>query len=119
MSFFEYSVRIGFRDVGSSNALTNLGFLSLMEDAAGFHSDFAGYGLNNISETHVAWVLLNWKVQIYRRPIYAETVYIKTWARDTLKFYCYRDFEMYDVENNLLAKASTRWALIDTVKRAF
>lgn len=119
MAFYEYSTRIGFKDVGNSNSLTNLGFLNLLEDAAGFHSDSVGCGLNNVKETHLAWILLNWKLQIYKRPIYAETVHIKTWARDTLKFYTFRDFEMYDTNNNLLAKASTRWALVDIDKRSY
>ena len=119
MAFYEYSTRIGFKDVGNSNSLTNLGFLNLLEDAAGFHSDSVGCGLNNVKETHLAWILLNWKLQIYKRPIYAETVHIKTWARDTLKFYTSRDFEMYDTNNNLLAKASTRWALVNVDKRSY
>lgn len=109
----EREFEIGFRDVGKSNKLTNKSLLGFLEDVAGLHSNIAGYGLNNIEQTGVTWVLLNWKVKVLKCPIYGETVLAKTWARDTAKFYTYRDFEVYDKNNNLIAIATSKWALLD------
>lgn len=109
----ERNFEIGFRDVGKSNKLTNKALLGFLEDAAGKHSNIAGYGLNNIEETCVTWVLLNWKVRIFSRPLYGETVLVKTWGRDCVKFYTYRDFEVYNSNNELVAIATSKWALLD------
>lgn len=109
----ERNFEIGFRDVGKSNKLTNKALLGFLEDVAGKHSNIAGYGLNNIEKTGVTWVLLNWKVRIFSRPLYGETILAKTWGRDTSKFYTYRDFEVFDMNNNLVAIATSKWALLD------
>lgn len=113
MAVIEHKFEIGFRDVGKSNKLTNKALLGFLEDIAGKHSNMAGYGLNNIEKTSVTWVLLNWKVKVFNNPLYGETVLVKTWARDTQKFYTYRDFEVYNKNSELIAIATSKWALLD------
>lgn len=109
----ERKFEISFRDVGKSNKLTNKALLGFLEDVAGNHSTIAGYGLNDIEKTGVTWVLLNWKVKIFNNPLYGETISIKTWARDTTKFYTYRDFEVYNKNSELIAIATSKWTLLD------
>lgn len=77
------------------------------------HSNEVGYGLNDIEKTGLTWILLNWKVRVLKRPIYGEKIFIKTWARNSEKFYTYRDFEVLDMNNNTLAIATTKWLLLD------
>ncbi len=113
MAVIEHKFEIGFRDVGKSNTLTNKALLGFLEDVAGMHSNIAGYGLNNIEETGLTWVLLNWKVKVFKRPIYGESILVKTWARDTAKFYTYRDFEVFDNNNEKIAIATSKWALLN------
>lgn len=113
MATLEHKFEIGFRDVGTSNMLTNQGLLGFLEDIAGMHSNLVGCGLNNIDKTGLTWVLLNWKLRIFKRPLYGESVLVKTWARDTVKFYTFRDFEVYDEKNGLVAIATTKWVLMD------
>ena len=113
MASFEHSFEIGFRDVGRSNKLTNKGLIGFLEDIAGMHSNEVGYGLNHIEETGLTWVLLNWKIRIFERPLYGEKIHIKTWARNTMKFYTFRDFEVYNSKNELVAIATTKWVLMD------
>lgn len=109
----EHNFEIGFRDVGKSNKLTNKALLGFLEDVAGKHSNIAGYGLNDIEKTGVTWILLNWKVKIFSRPLYGENILVKTWGRDIAKFYTYRDFEVFDVNNNLVAIATSKWSLLN------
>lgn len=113
MAVIEHNFEIGFRDVGKSNKLTNRSLIGFLEDIAGMHSTKVGFGLNDIERTGLTWILLNWKVKVFKRPLYGETVLVKTWARDTAKFYTYRDFEVYDNSNNKIAIATTKWVLID------
>lgn len=113
MAKFEHKFEIGFRDVGKSNTLTNKGLIGFLEDIAGMHSNQVGFGLNNIDNTGLTWVLLNWKIRIFTRPLYGESIYIKTWARNTIKFYTFRDFEVYNEKNELVAIATTKWVLMD------
>lgn len=113
MATIEHKFEIGFRDVGKSNELTNRALLGFLEDIAGMHSNQVGYGLNNIEKTGLTWVLLNWKVIVFSRPLYGETICVKTWARDSVKFYTYRDFEICDQKGKKIAIATTKWVLMD------
>ena len=113
MATFEHKFEIGFRDVGKSNKITNKGLLGYLEDTAGMHSNLVGCGLNDIERTNLTWILLNWKVQVFKRPLYGESILVKTWARNTIKFYTFRDFEVYNDKNELVAIATTKWVLLD------
>lgn len=113
MATLKHNFEIGFRDVGKSNKITNRALLGFMEDTAGMHSNLVGYGLNNIKKTGLTWVLLNWKVKVFSRPIYGQNITVETWARNAEKFYTFRDFKVYDESNNIIAIASTKWVLLD------
>lgn len=112
MAIIEHKFEIGFRDVGRSK-LTNRALLGFLEDIAGIHSNIAGFGLNDIKQTGYTWILLNWKVKIIKRPKYGDTILVKTWARDIERFFTYRDFEVYNNNNELIAIATSKWVLMD------
>lgn len=110
----EYIVKLS--EIGKGNKATNKAILSYLEDIGGIHSNKAGYGVLEIEETHLSWILLGWRLQVIRRPKYAETIRIKTWSKGVVKFYTYRDFEIYDQQGNLIIKASSKWVLLDIEK---
>lgn len=114
MSIYEKKCYVEVKDVASLGLLTNEGFLNLLENVACNHSEVAGFGINQINETHLSWVLLHWKVQIFKRVPYNTPVIIKTWAKSANKCLTYRDFEMYDENHELIGIASTKWSLVDT-----
>lgn len=108
----EYTVKLS--EIGKGNKVTNKAILSYLEDIGGVHSNKAGYGIFEIEETHLSWILLGWKLQVIRRPKYAEKIKIKTWSKGVVKIYTYRDFEIYDEQGNIIIKASSKWVLLDT-----
>lgn len=109
----KHDFEIGFRDVGKSNCLTNTAIIGMLEDIAGVHSNIVGYGMNNIQETGLTWILLNWKLRVFSRPLYGETIHVETWSRKNVRLYCYRDFRIYDSLGNIVAIATSRWVLLD------
>lgn len=115
--FFTSDFCIGFAHISTNNLISNQGILSILEETAGMHSSSIGYGLNDIPNTNISWALLNWKVQVIKRPKYLDTVTVKTWTRFKTKIYTYRDFEVYDKNNNLLIIATSKWIFIDTEKK--
>lgn len=107
----EYYVQLS--QIGKENKITNKSLLGIFEDIGGVHSNIAGYGIPTMDKTHLTWVLLDWKVQIIRRPVYAEKILVRTWSRHSLKFYAFRDFEVLDEQGNVIAKAMSKWVLIN------
>lgn len=110
----EYTVKLS--EIGKDNKATNKAILSYLEDIGGIHSNKAGYGVYEIPETHLSWVLLGWRLQVIRRPNYAEKIKILTWSKGVIKYYTFRDFEVYDEQGNLIAIASSKWVLLDIEK---
>jgi len=114
MAIFTYEYKTRYTDVGSDNKLTLKALVATLQQAAISHSEQAGYGVNHIDKTHLAWLLLDWKVQVISYPHSNETLTVKTWPRVFDKLYSYRDFEVFDSNNNLIAIASSKWFAIDT-----
>ena len=112
---YERQEIIGVKDVGTKNQLTNYAILSFLEEIGSTHSSLCGYGVNDIKTKHKAWILMDWKLKVLKRPKYGEILDIKTWARPIkqIQFYTYRDYEVY-CQNELVAFATSKWVLIDT-----
>lgn len=114
MAIIEHNFEIGFRDTDNTSFLSMKGLLGFLEDIGGIHSDIAGYGFNDIDKNKATWVLLAWKVHIIKNAKYNDTLSIKTWAREASKFQTYRDFEVYNENNELIAIATSKWVFINT-----
>lgn len=114
MAIVEHDFKIGFRDTDNSSFLSMKGLLGFLEDIGGIHSDIAGYGYNNIEQNKSTWILLAWKAHIIKHSRYSEVLTVKTWARTISKFHTYRDFEVYNEQNELVAIASSKWVFVNT-----
>lgn len=65
----------------------------------------------------IAWIILNWKLKVLSRPKTNTPLLIKTWIRSENPLFFYRDFEILDESNILVAKASSKWVLFDVNKK--
>lgn len=111
----EYEVRL--EDLGRGNCATDVAILKMLEEIAEQNSFEVGFGLENLAETNSAWLLLDWKVQIFKRPKYKEKIDIETWSTKMERCYGYRDFEVYNKDKELIAKGTSKWVMIDIEKR--
>ena len=114
MGIYTETYKLKYHDIGKNNHLNLKSLISYLQEAAGEHSSSVGYGLNDKSKTHIAWIILDWKVKMFAHPKYLEEITIKTWPRILEKFYSYRDFEVYDSTSNLIAIASSKWIMINS-----
>ena len=114
MAIFTYNYKIKYSDIGTNSKITLKALVDTLQEAAISHSNQAGYGVNDIPNTHLAWLLLNWKIEIISYPKLNDNITVKTWPRIFDKLYSYRDFEVYDENNNIIAIASSKWFAIDT-----
>lgn len=112
----EHKFFVGARDINSFRELTNTALLSYLEDVACIHSEIAGYGLSNLNKIKKTWILLSWKIKVIKRPNFGEYLNVKTWSRLIDKFYAYRDFQVFNEEDELVAIASSKWVFIDVEK---
>lgn len=118
MDIYSYNLKVDFSDVGENNRLSNKGILRIMQEVAGLNSDAKGYGLNDTPKTGLAWLILNWKLKVFSRPKWNTNLTIKTWTRSSNPLFSYRDLEIHDDKNNLIAIATSKWILFDVNKKS-
>ena len=111
---FEREYLIGIEDIGKNNKITNWAFLKYLEEIACSHSATCGYGANDIETKKRAWLLMDWKLEVFDRPIYEQKLNIQTWARpiSNNSFFSYRDFEVF-CNGKKVAIATSKWVLFD------
>ena len=104
----EQTYKIGLREVGIKNKLTNYGILAFLEDIATYHSGLVGYGVEDIEKNKGAFLILDWNLEVYNRLKFNDIVKVKTYALPIEKpcFHCYRNFDIYDANDELIAKAT-------------
>lgn len=110
---YKEKFKIGLKDVWKGKEVNNRAILEYLENIAAYHSDSVGYGVNTSDQTHLTWLLLDWKVKVIKRPEYGQVLDIHTWSRNIVKCYAYRDFEIYNESNQLCVIASSKWLLIN------
>lgn len=112
---FEQNFRIGIRELGLKNQITNYGILAYLEDVATYHSDTCGYGVKDVFSKKKAWLLMDWELEVKKRPVFGECIRVNTNAVSVGKpsFHCYRNFELFDETNEVFATATSKWVLFD------
>lgn len=109
---FKKNFEIGLQDININRKIKNRYILSCLENIAAKHSDSINLGLNDLKNTGITWMLLDWKVEILKRPSYGDILEVSTWSRHANKCYAYRDFEIY-VNGEKCIIATSKWVLFD------
>ncbi|MEO1515607.1 MAG: acyl-ACP thioesterase domain-containing protein [Bacteroidota bacterium] len=65
----------------------------------------------------LSWVLMRMRLHIDRIPRLGEELHIRTHPAGFEKFFTYRDYRLFDAEQNPIAQASSTWLLMNTQKR--
>lgn len=86
-------------------------------EAADSHFHKLGVSIHDLLEKGLLWVLVGYRLEIARYPRAGETVTVNTWYPGRQERFYLRDFEVLSANGNLIATATTSWALIDAVKR--
>lgn len=107
----EQTFKIGIREIGMSNKITNYGFLAFLEDIATVHSDLVGYGIKDRVIRKGAWLLMDWGLEVKNRLPFNSKIKVITYAvsQEKPSYHSYRNFEIYDENNNLIATATSKW----------
>lgn len=109
--------KIGLEDIGVNNEATNKALIEIMEDVSALHSASIGYGVFEIETKRKAWMILDWKVKIIKRPKYDDEIIAETWSRKVHRIYAYRDFRLKDKDGNVIAIGTSRWIFVDIDRR--
>ena len=115
---FEKKYTVGIDWADKKLRMTNRAIVTILQNTASFFSDSVGYGIFDIPKTLLLWFVVDWKVEIIKRPQYGDEITVKTWGRDASRSFLYSDFEIY-VGDELCVKATSKWVLLSAKTKTF
>ncbi len=104
---------IGWHDVNARGDIKIPSLSSLLQEMAWRHADALGVGYEKLFEQGMAWVISRFRLQIIQPPGWLDTIKIKTWPSGLDKFFANREFLVYNDRDEVIAKASSAWLIID------
>ena len=110
-----YYVKSSEVDIHQTLKLSSL--LKILQDLATEGSKILNAGTDKTLAKGYLWVFSKLQININRLPRYEETVNLSTYPNEMMHFIYPRTFEIKDLDNNMLVKATSMWCLIDTNTR--
>lgn len=91
-------------------------------NAADFHSNDRGYGMNYLMPRHRTWVLSRLAIEMTEMPKSYDKFAVETWVENAMKYFTARDFKICGTspageEEKVYGYGKSVWAMIDTQSR--
>lgn len=96
---FKRDFYVGYGDISKEYKLTNTSILKMFTDIAFIHARTMAD--DDLGQSDCSWFVTGYKVNILKRPEYAETITINTWAREMKGVQASREFAVYNSQNEL------------------
>lgn len=115
--FLEKQFRIRSYEVDFRGRVSPVAILNYLQDTAAEHAYRLGVAVTVLLPQGLTWVLSRTHLKLFHAPGVGEVLRVRTWPslRDQ-KFTC-REFELHDRKDNLVALATSSWAVLDLVTR--
>ena len=84
-------------------------------NAADFHSNDRGYGMNYLMPRHKTWVLSRLAIEMTEMPRSYDKFFVETWVESAMKYFTARDFKICG--EKVYGYGKSVWAMIDTDTR--
>ena len=117
MQKFEIKYRLRSAECDRLNQMRLRSLFNLFQDMADLHAEKFGFGYSFCLQNQMTWVGTGYHLVINRLPKRDEEFVIETWHARSHLMTARRDFELKDLEGNVLVAAYSNWALIDLTKK--
>ncbi|MCU0598122.1 MAG: thioesterase [Desulfobacterales bacterium] len=108
---FEKKIQVRYAEIGIGGRLKPVSIFNYFQDIASEHTAEMGVSAWDLLPKGLAWVIFKYELEIYRYPIWKESLNIRTWRCSLQKLYELRKYEIYDEKKNLLIDAKSSWIL--------
>jgi len=116
---FSYSAEYQIRtyEIDRNKETTVPALIQLMQEAAMQNVIELNLSVWDLEPHHISWVLMRQRMEFKRFPKLGEKIRVYTRPTGFEKFFTYRDYIIYDADNQPIVTAATTWLLMDTRSR--
>ena len=104
---------VGLQDVGEGDRITNKALIEALSNAANVHGKMVGQSTGEKDTSHLSWVVLNWKLVVYKRISACDSFEVTTWGQAYRGLVAGRDYDIRDMNGEIIARATSNWAAIN------
>jgi acyl-ACP thioesterase len=112
----EYTIRT--YEIDADKTVTIASLINLMQEAAMQNVIDIKLSVWDLAEQQISWVLLRKNLQIIQLPKLNDTIRVVTHPAGFDRLFTYRDYRVFDSQDNLIAFSSSTWLLMNTETRA-
>lgn len=108
---------IQYHETDQHGFVRPVALLNYMQSAAGLHAGLLGVSVTDLLQNGYSWVLSKVYLVMERYPCGGETIRIRTWPAVRESLVTARDFELYDMADTKIGRATTSWAVLNLKTR--
>jgi medium-chain acyl-[acyl-carrier-protein] hydrolase len=112
---FQYTkeFEVGSYQVHPNGKISLTGLADLFQEIAWRHADSADFGRNLIASQQM-WVLSRLDIRVNALPKWGDRIRIFTGGRGADKLFAFREFLVWDNQENVLVRAMSSWLLLNS-----
>ncbi len=111
-TFYIHTYHLNPKGLAQLTAICNL-----LQEGASRHAEARGFGFDDMAKRRQTWVLSRLFVEVERYPAWKEAIKLTTWSRGHEGIFYLRDFILEDERGQIVARATSSWAAINTKTR--
>lgn len=114
----ELTFRLTVGDLDQYDRITPYAISNLFQEIAALHAEELGVGYEVMNNKNLAWIIARNKIDIINHNNITKIVKVHTWPHPNGRFDFERDYLLYNENNELIAKGTSKWLVYD-LKRNF
>lgn len=111
--YHSLTIDVRSSEVGPQSRMKISGLLNAFQEAAINHAGLLGATVADLISRNLTWVLSRYHIQVFRYPLWQESVNLMTWPSARQGLFALREFEIRDNKGILLAAATSSWMLLN------
>lgn len=111
--------RVRYSEVGVDGRLTLHHLINYFQDCSTFHLEDIGLGVEYFRTHQLAFFILSWQIEINRLPKESEKIKVGTQIYECKGCFGYRNYMLYDENDNVLAYANLSGVFMNTTTGSF
>lgn len=116
-NYFEKTFELRYFEMNKFGEASPTTILTLLEETAADHCYSIDYGLYDLIDQNIGWVLVSGILNMERYPAYKEKIKIRTWLSSYSAVKGIRENIIYDGQDNIIGTAKGLWIFFDIKRR--
>lgn len=113
---YTFKSRVRFSECDSAGRMTWVALINYFQDCCTLQAEDLGIGISYLKENQLGWFLTNWDVHVESMPMIGEEISVITWPYKFTGFLGYRNFEVRNSSDEVIAYADSLWILMNLGK---